>query len=86
MHQSIPAAYSPPPPLPGYCGAFSHLVSPGGGAFTNFALPGSWAFANPGADLELLTLSRGFLSEYNNTEDFTGKTSRLAHLSKTGKN
>ena len=29
---------------------------------------------------------RGFLSEYNYTEDFTGKTSILAHLSRTGKN
>ena len=29
------------PPTPGdYCGAFSRLVSPGGGAFSNFALPG----------------------------------------------
>ena len=26
------------------------------------------------------------VSEYNYTEDFTGKTCRLAHLSKTGKN
>ena len=37
MHQSIPAAPSNPP---GYCGAFAHLVSPGGGAFANFVLPG----------------------------------------------
>ena len=29
MQQSIPAAPSPPPLL-GYCGAFAHLVSPGG--------------------------------------------------------
>ena len=58
MLQSIPAAPSPRPPLPGYCRAFSHLVSPGDGAFTNFALPGSRAFANPGADPELLTLTR----------------------------
>ena len=28
----------------------------------------------------------GFLLEYNYTEDFTGKTSRLARLSRTGKN
>ena len=31
-HQSIPAAPSPSPPPPGYCGAFALLVSPGGGA------------------------------------------------------
>ena len=53
MHQSIPAAPSPPPP--GYCGAFARLVSPGGGAFANFAVPWSRAFANPGAIPELLT-------------------------------
>jgi len=47
MHQSIPAGPSTPPPS--YCGAFSRLVSPGGGAFANFVLPGGRAFANPGA-------------------------------------
>ena len=52
MHQSIPAAPQPPP---GYCGAFTRLVSPGGGAFANFVLPGGRAFANPRAILELLT-------------------------------
>ena len=30
--------------------------------------------------------ARGFLPEYNYTDDFTGKESRLAHLSWTGKN
>ena len=52
MHQSNPPAPSSPP---GYCGAFAHLVSPGGGAFAYFALPGGRAFANPWAILELLT-------------------------------
>ena len=55
MHQSIPPAPSPPPPPPGNCGAFAHLVSPGGGAFANVALPGGRAFANPRANPELLT-------------------------------
>ena len=50
MHQSIPTA---PDPSPGYCGAFSPLVSPGGGAFANFSLPRGRAFANPGAIPEL---------------------------------
>ena len=59
----------PSPPPPGYCGAFAHLVSPGGGAFANFALPGGRAFANPRA----IQHARGFLSEYNYTEGFTGK-------------
>ena len=58
MHQSIPAAPSPPPPLPGYCGAFALLVSSGDGAFANFTLPGGRAFANLGANTELLTRTR----------------------------
>ena len=60
MHQSIPPAPSTPlaPPPPGYCRAFAHLVSLGGGVFANFALPGARAFAKP----------RGFLSEYNYTQ------------------
>ena len=87
MHQSIqfhlrPASTHPPFPFPGNCGAFSCLVSPGGGAYANFALPGDRAFANPRAIPEL-SHAHGFLSEYNYTESFTGKT-RLAHLSRTG--
>ena len=35
MNRSIPPAPRPPPP-PGYCGAFTRLVSPGGGAFCKF--------------------------------------------------
>ena len=48
----------PPPPPPGYCEAFAHLVSPGGGAFANFALPSGPAFANPGAIPKLLARTR----------------------------
>ena len=48
----------PAPPPPGYCGAFTRLVSPAGGAFANFALPGGGAFANPRAIPELLTRAR----------------------------
>ena len=48
----------PAPPPPGYCRAFSRLVSPGGGAFANLALPGNRAFVNPGANPEFLTRSR----------------------------
>ena len=57
MHQSILPAPSTPLP-PGKCGAFSRLVSNGGGAFANVALPGSRAFANPRANLELLKRTR----------------------------
>ena len=57
MHQSIPAVpgpFPPPPPF-GYCGAFAHPVSPGGGTFANFTLPGGRSFANAGANPDLLT-------------------------------
>ena len=63
MHQSIPAVPRPSPPLLGYCGAFAHPVSRGGGTFANFTLPGGRAFANARANPDL--------SEYNYTEDFT---------------
>ena len=60
MHQSIPAAPRPPPPPlpPGYCGTFANFALPGGRAF---AIP--WAFPD----------ARGFLSEYNYTEDIAEK-------------
>ena len=49
---------APPPSPQGYCEAFAHLVSPGGGAFANFVLPGGRAFANSGTIPELLTRTR----------------------------
>ena len=49
-----PFQLRPAPHPTGYCGAFAHLVSPGGVAFANVALPGGRAFANP----ELLTRTR----------------------------
>ena len=83
ISQFITAA---PPPPPSYCVAFAPLVSPRGGAFSNFVQPGGRAFANPGAIPNWsFWHALGFLSEYNYTEDFTGKESRLAHLSRTGK-
>ena len=159
MLQSMSAAPSnPPPPLPGYYGAFARLVCPGGGAlgtlskdiFERRTSTGSEAFSlficldanklvllsffsllktiyprvstkplpndaksplpvdvrrSKTLFLKLIPISkfcpghlrapgpfpsfrhaRGLLSEYNYTEDFTGKESRLAHLSRTGKN
>ena len=63
VYASVNSTCAQHPPLPpGYCGAFSCLVSPGGssrgGAFANFALPGSWAFANLSAIPKLLTPTR----------------------------
>ena len=77
-----PAPPPPPQPTPGVLRSICPPCQSWGGAFANFALPGGGAFANPGAIPELLT--RGILSEYNYTEGFTGKKSRLAHLSRTG--
>ena len=84
LYASVNSSCAQSPP-PGYCGAFARLVSPGGGAFAKFVLPRGRAFANPGAIPELWH-ARGFLSEYNYTEDFIGKEMRLAHLSRAGKN
>ena len=36
------------PPLPGNCGAFVHLFSPGGGALANLARPRGRALGKPG--------------------------------------
>ena len=58
VYASVNSTCAQPPPPPGYCGAFTRLVSPGGGAFANFALPGGRAFANPRAIPELLTRTR----------------------------
>ena len=61
----------PPPPL-GCCGAFARLFSPGDGHLQILRCPGAghlptrWLFPS-------LTHARGFLSEYNYTEDITGK-------------
>ena len=64
VYASVNFTYAQHPlsPHPGYCGAFARLGSPGGGAFANFALPGNRT-----------RTARGFLSEYNYTEGFTGK-------------
>ena len=73
------------PAPPGYCGAFSRLVSPGGGAFANFALRGGRALPTP-SPLANISHALSLLSEYDYTEGFTEKKSRLAHLSRTGIN
>ena len=80
-YKSIPAAHIPPPA--GYCGAFACLISPGGEALVNSAWPRGWAFAYPRANPALLTST--WFPIILNMEDFTGNTSRLAHLSKMQK-
>ena len=61
-----------PAPLPGNCGAFVRLVSPGGGALANLARPGGRAFAYPGAAPELL-IRTWFPTRNAKMEDFIGK-------------
>ena len=57
MHQSIPAAPTPPPPLRLLWGICPPCQCPAG-AFAIFVLPGGQAFANPGTNPELLTRTR----------------------------
>ena len=78
-HQSIPVVPStlPPPPL-ATAGLLPTLSVPGVG-HCKFC-----AALRPGICKQSFWQARGFLSEYNYTEDFTGNTSRLAHLSMTG--
>ena len=72
--RAIPPVPSKPPPPPPPRGTAEHLpaLSVLGWGICKFCTArGGGAFANPGAIPELLT--RGFLSEYNYTEGFTGK-------------
>ena len=76
---------SQPLPLPdllrGICPALS---VPGVGHLQILRCPGAGNLSTPGPTPSFWH-ARGFLLEYNHTEDFTGKTSRLAPLSRTAK-
>ena len=77
-------AHSPPPSHhPGLLRSICPPCQSRGGAFANFALLGARHLSTPGP---AFWQARGFLSEYTYTEDFNGKTSRLAHLSRRRKN
>ena len=69
MHQSIPAAPTPPPPTAGHLLAFS---VPGVGHLQILRCPGAGHLPNPGL-FPSFWHARGFLSEYNYTENITGK-------------
>ena len=69
-----------PPPPPGYTGP-----SRGWCNFQILCCPGSGHLPTPGP-FPSFRHARGFLSEYNYTQDFIGKESRLAQLSRRGKN
>ena len=74
-----------PPPPPRLLQGIFPSYSPGGGVLANFALPGV-GICQPRGHHRDFWHSRSFQYEYNYTEDFTGKTSRLAHLSRRAKN
>ena len=84
MHQSIPAAPSPPPPR-ATAGHLPALSVPGVGHL-QFCAAREPGISQPRGPFPSFCHERGFLSEYNYTDDFFGKESRLAHLSWTGKN
>ena len=74
----------PAPHPPGYCGAFAHLVSPGGGGICKCCAARGPGICQPRGQPRAFD-THAVSYQYNYTEDFTGKTSTLAHLSRTGK-
>ena len=73
-----------PAPPRATAGHLPALSVPGVGHLQILCCPGAGHLPTPGPFLSFWH-ARGFLSENNYTEDFTGKESRLAHLSRTGK-
>ena len=69
-----------PPPPRATAGHLPALPFPGVGHLQILCCPVGGDLPTPGP-LPIFWHARGFLSEYNYTEDFTGKESRLAHLS-----
>ena len=80
MHQSIAATPSPPRLLRTI---YPPYQSPGVWHLQILCCPGAEPTPGP---FRSFSHARGFLSEYNYTEDFTGKESKLAPLSRTGTN
>ena len=85
FNASVNSTCAKPPPPRATAGHLPASSVPGVGHLQIFHCTGaghlptaghSWAFKH----------ARGFLSECNYTEGFTGKKSRLAHLSRTGIN
>ena len=73
-----------PAPPRATAGHLPALSVPRVGHLQILCCPGAGHLPTPGPFLSFWH-ARGFLSENNYTEDFTGKESRLAHLSRTGK-
>ena len=89
MHPSIPAELSPaqppPPPPRATAGHLPALSVPGVGHLQILRCPGAEHLQTAGPTPSFWH-ARGFLTEYNYTEHFTGKASRLAHFSRKEKN
>ena len=83
-HQSIPPAPTPPPSR-ATAGHLPALLVPGVGHLQILHCPGAGHLPTQGP-FPSFWHARGFPSEYNYTEGFTGKKCRLAHLSNTGIN
>ena len=77
MHQSIPGASLPPPPLPppGNCGALAHLASPGGWGISTFSARVS--VCQPGATPVLPLLVRASLSKHSKHGGFYWKHKQI---------
>ena len=85
VYNEIPAEASPtPPPHAATAGHLLALLVAGVEHLQILCCPGAGQLPTPGP-FPSFCHARGFLSEYNYADDFTGKESRLAHLSWTGK-
>ena len=85
IYASVNSSCAQPPSPPALLQGICPPCQSRGWGIANFVLPGGRGLPTPGPTPSFWH-ARGFLSEYNYTEDFTGKTSRMTHLSRTGKN
>ena len=81
---SVNSSCAQHPPPRATAGHLPALSVPRVGHLQILSCPGAGHLPAPGPFLTFWH-ARGLLSENNYTEDFTGKESRLAHLSRTGK-
>ena len=83
-YASVNSSCAQHPPPRATAGHLPALSVPGVGHLQILRCLGAGHWPTPGPFLSFWH-ARGLLSENNYTEDFTGKESRLAHLSRTGK-
>ena len=78
-YPSVNSICAKPPPPQATAGHLPALSVPGVGHLQILRCPGAGHLPTPGPTPNVWH-ARGFLSEYNYTEDFTGNTIRLSHL------